>query len=185
MLPIWPGLGSQRRRAGPEGTIGEDRVLTCAVCPRHRGLSPRLSRRQPRHRDRNSVLRRGLTALPVRTRFPYCDLRMGPNVEFVLSELARARARLEDLEGEYSALADPENIALDDEHDSEGSTVGFERARVAGLLGRSRRQVADLEAAARRAVEGSYRYCTSCGREIGTERLSALPATQVCVGCAL
>jgi DnaK suppressor protein len=109
---------------------------------------------------------------------------MRANVEIVVAELARARAGLEDLEAEYSALADPENMALDDEHDSEGSTVGFERARVAGLVGRSRRQVADLEAAARRAVDGSYGYCTSCGREIGTERLSALPATQVCIGCA-
>ena len=62
---------------------------------------------------------------------------MGANVEIVLAELARARAALDDLEAEYSALADPENVVLDDEHDSEGSTVGFERARVAGLLDRS------------------------------------------------
>jgi DnaK suppressor protein len=109
---------------------------------------------------------------------------MGANVEIVLAELARARAALDDLEAEYSALADPENVVLDDEHDSEGSTVGFERARVAGLLDRSRRQVADLQAAVRRAADGSYGYCASCGREIGTERLSALPATEVCIGCA-
>ena len=109
---------------------------------------------------------------------------MGTNVDAVQAELGRARAGLEDLKAEYAALADPENVALDDEHDSEGSTVGFERARVAGLLDRSRRQVADLEAAARRAVDGSYGYCTLCGREVGTERLAALPATQLCIGCA-
>src|SRR5579862_3081705 len=109
---------------------------------------------------------------------------MGTNVDVVQVELARARAGLDDLKAEYAALADPENVALDDEHDSEGPTVGFERARVAGLLERSRRRVADLEAAARRAVDGSYGYCTSCGTEVATERLAALPATQLCISCA-
>jgi DnaK suppressor protein len=109
---------------------------------------------------------------------------MGANVDGLQAELARARARLDDLRAEYAALADPENVALDDEHDSEGSTVGFERARVAGLLDRSRRQVADLEAAAGRAVDGSYGYCTVCGREVGLDRLAALPATQRCIACA-
>jgi DnaK suppressor protein len=109
---------------------------------------------------------------------------MGANVDVVRAELARARARLDDLRAEYTALADPENVALDDEHDSEGPTVGFERARVAGLLDRARRQVAELEAAAGRAVDGSYGYCTVCGREVGPDRLAALPATQRCIVCA-
>jgi RNA polymerase-binding transcription factor DksA len=104
-------------------------------------------------------------------------------IDVVQADLARARAGMEDLEAEYAALADPENVALDDEHDSEGSTVGFERARVAGLLDRSRRRVADLGAAAQRVVAGSYGYCTECGGEVGTERLAALPATQLCIGC--
>jgi len=108
---------------------------------------------------------------------------MRANLDVVQAELTRARAGLEDLEAEYAALADPENVALDDEHDSEGSTVGFERARVVGLVDRSRRLVADLEGAARRMVDGSYGYC-SCGREIGSERLAALPATRHCIGCA-
>lgn len=109
---------------------------------------------------------------------------MGSNTEVVEAELARARAGLTDLEVEYAALADPENVALDDEHDSEGSTVGFERARVAGLLDRTRRRIADLESAAHRAADGSYGYCTSCGGRIGSERLAALPATRLCITCA-
>lgn len=109
---------------------------------------------------------------------------MGIDVDALRAELARARAGLADLAAEFAALADPENVALDDEHDSEGSTVGFERARVGGLLDRARRHVADLEAAARRIGEGSYWYCSSCGAEIGTERLAALPATQLCIDCA-
>lgn len=109
---------------------------------------------------------------------------MGADADRVQVELARARAGLQDLEAEHAALADPENVSLDDEHDSEGSTVGFERARVAGLLDRSRRQVTELEAAVRRAADGSYGYCSSCAREVGPERLAALPATQLCIDCA-
>ena len=109
---------------------------------------------------------------------------MEADVHFVQDQLALARAGLSDLEAEHAALADPEIVALDDEHDSEGATVGFERARVAGLLDRARKRVADLEAAARRAADGSYGRCISCGNEIGSERLSALPATQLCIGCA-
>lgn len=109
---------------------------------------------------------------------------MEANDELVKAELDRARSAVMDLEAEHAALADPENVALDDEHDSEGSTVGFERARVAGLLDRSRRHVAELEAAARRMAEGSYGYCRSCGAEIGTERLAALPTTELCIRCA-
>jgi DnaK suppressor protein len=109
---------------------------------------------------------------------------MGADVDGIRAELARARASLQDLEDEYASLADPENISLDDEHDAEGSTVGFERARVASLLLRSRKQTADLEDAVRRAVDGSYGQCTLCGREVGAERLAALPATQRCIHCA-
>jgi DnaK suppressor protein len=109
---------------------------------------------------------------------------MGLEHGVLRAELARAQAGLADLEREYAALADPQNVALDDEHDSEGSTVGFERARVAGLITRSRRQVADLEDATRRAEAGAYGYCSSCGSEIGTERLAALPATRLCISCA-
>jgi RNA polymerase-binding transcription factor DksA len=109
---------------------------------------------------------------------------MTAEIDSLSDELARARTGLEDLEAEFLALADPDNATLDDEHDSEGSTVGFERARVAGLLARSKRRVADLEAATQRTVDGRYGRCIMCAREIGTERLAALPATQLCIHCA-
>lgn len=100
------------------------------------------------------------------------------------TELGRARRDLADLESEFSALADPDVVALDDEHDSEGSTVGFERARVAGLIERTRRRIADLEGAVRRAAEGSYGICERCGAPIPAERLEALPSTRMCIACA-
>lgn len=100
-------------------------------------------------------------------------------------ELTRALSSLADLRSEFEGLADPDVVALDDEHDSEGATIGFERARVAGLMERAERRVAELEAAVRRAVEGSYRYCDCCGGEIGADRLEALPGTRVCIACAV
>ena len=99
-------------------------------------------------------------------------------------ELDQARAGLADLEAEYAALADPDNIALDDEHDSEGATIGFERARVAGLIERARGRISSLEDAAQRTRDGTYGLCSSCGRGIGAARLAALPATRVCIECA-
>ncbi len=99
-------------------------------------------------------------------------------------ELQRARSDLEDLRAELAELADPAVQSLDDEHDAEGSTIGFERARVWGLVIRAERRVSDLEAAAERARAGSYNRCERCGGQIGGERLEALPATRVCVRCA-
>lgn len=104
--------------------------------------------------------------------------------ELVDEELHRIRAALEDLRAEYRALADPDNVALDDEHDSEGSTVGFERARVAGLIARMAARADSLESARARSVNGTYGSCCRCGAPIGAERLEALPGTQVCIGCA-
>lgn len=108
----------------------------------------------------------------------------GPLVTRLQDELAEARRDLADLEREFSVLADPEVLALDDEHDSEGCTVGFERARVAGLIERARRRIADLQAATRRAGDGSYQSCEACGGRIADERLAALPSTRLCIRCA-
>lgn len=72
----------------------------------------------------------------------------------------------------------------DDEHDVEGSSVGYERARVMALLAHAEGRLADLEAASGRVVAGSYGHCDSCGGPIGDERLAALPTTQRCLSCA-
>jgi RNA polymerase-binding protein DksA len=40
-----------------------------------------------------------------------------------------------------------------------------------------------LEAAGARIAEGSYGICTSCGQDIGFERLRANPAAERCIQC--
>lgn len=100
----------------------------------------------------------------------------------------RARLRLAsvvaDLEADLAAIAEATAASPDDEHDSEGSTVGYERARVGALLARGRRELGDLDAAEGRIAAGTYRACQECGGDIGADRLEALPATCHCVKCA-
>lgn len=99
--------------------------------------------------------------------------------------LRRARARQQDVAEELQAIAESTAGGPDDEHDAEGSTIGYERARVAALLQQASRGVAELEAALARSEEGRYGLCEGCGRAIEEERLAALPTVKLCVSCAL
>lgn len=111
----------------------------------------------------------------------------GDNVPLAHLDDAHAAARRlvddlrEELEGIFTAQqADPP----DDEHDVEGSSVGFERARISALLGPAEAHLEALEGARRRAAAGDYGRCERCGEAIGEERLEALPATTLCIACA-
>ena len=80
---------------------------------------------------------------------------------------------------EAAALSPP-----DDEHDPEGSTVGFERALVIDLLAQAEADVAALDVALAQVDAGTYGQCVACGRGIPPERLAAHPTADRCVGCA-
>ena len=103
--------------------------------------------------------------------------------------LANARAVAErlvdDLRRELDGIitaqeADPP----DDEHDVEGSSVGFERARVTALLASAESTLSELRAADERLQSGDYGRCEVCGVAIGEDRLAAMPTTRRCVTCA-
>ncbi len=98
--------------------------------------------------------------------------------------MARTASAIADLEVELGAIAESTAAGPDDEHDAEGSTVGYERARVSSLLDLARRHLADLEAAGERSRNGIVVRCEACGTSVPAERLAALPATRRCVGCA-
>jgi DnaK suppressor protein len=102
------------------------------------------------------------------------------------SQAAQDRRRMlvdqiDDLEQELAEIILSGSDVPDDEHDPEGSTIGFERARVTALLDHARQELGTLE---RRMVEGDADACVRCGRSIGDERRAALPATDRCIGCA-
>jgi DnaK suppressor protein len=109
--------------------------------------------------------------------------RMELSPELVADE-ERTRIGITDLESELAAIAETTAQVPDDEHDAEGSTVGYERARVTALLVSARVHLADLEKAIGRIQRGEEGHCANCGAPIGEERRAALPATQLCLGCA-
>ena len=104
-----------------------------------------------------------------------------------LSSARRVAQRLVvDLRAELDGIiAVQEADPPDDEHDVEGASVGFERARVTALLSAAERRSAELEEAVRRRDAGEpVGRCSSCGADIGDERLAAVPSARHCVRCA-
>jgi DnaK suppressor protein len=98
---------------------------------------------------------------------------------------ARTRRRIDELQATFDAIVESSDTAnLDDEHDPEGATVGFERAQVLALLERAHAQLAELDAAVERLHLGEYGTCDVCGRPIPDARLVAQPAARACVTCA-
>ncbi|MFI6637304.1 TraR/DksA family transcriptional regulator [Nonomuraea fuscirosea] len=74
--------------------------------------------------------------------------------------------------------------ASDDEHDPEGTSTAFERARVQALLDQTLAHLAELDLASERLRDGTYGTCARCGQRIPIERLQILPAIKTCVNCA-
>lgn len=101
------------------------------------------------------------------------------------AERLAARRLVDDLRTELAGiLGDQEANPPDDEHDIDGSSVGYERARVLALLAAAERQIEELDAVADRIAEGSYGRCEQCRRPIPEDRLTALPTARCCFSCA-
>ncbi|MFG2194997.1 TraR/DksA family transcriptional regulator [Streptomyces sp. NPDC048639] len=98
---------------------------------------------------------------------------------------AATSARIEALSREFDGIVEANAlVAIDDEHDPEGSSTAFERAHVASLLAQAREHLADLDEAMDRLEQGDYGRCEQCGEPIPAERLEARPAARTCVRCA-
>lgn len=101
------------------------------------------------------------------------------------AERASTAAQTVALQREYDGIVEANAlIAVDDEHDPEGSNTAFERAHLGAMLGRARQQLVDLELALERLEAGVYARCEVCGGAIPLERLEILPAVRTCVACA-
>lgn len=106
------------------------------------------------------------------------------DTEALRARLSRVTALRVDLEAELEAIRESTESVPDDEHDPEGSTVGYERARVTALLASTLQEIENLAAGLDRAAAHTYGRCEECGQDIGAERLSALPSATRCVACA-
>jgi DnaK suppressor protein len=76
----------------------------------------------------------------------------------------RTRMQIGELTQQFEAIvASSAFDAVDDEHDPDGATIGFERAQTAALLDAARRHLAEVEDALDRVRTGTYGVCASCG----------------------
>jgi RNA polymerase-binding transcription factor DksA len=106
-------------------------------------------------------------------------------VERLESERAALSAQIGALERDLADIvASAELVATDDEHDPEGATIAFERARVDALLKQARASLGEIDRAEQRLTTGTYGVCERCGQRIPPERLEARPTAATCIGCA-
>lgn len=110
---------------------------------------------------------------------------MSPGEERLLADRAGTLKLIASLSGDWDGVVEASSqTGVDDEHDPEGATIAFERARIEASLSRARARLADIDDALRRLREGTYGTCEQCGGPIGAERLAARPATRTCITCA-
>jgi RNA polymerase-binding transcription factor DksA len=97
----------------------------------------------------------------------------------------RALAQLGALERDFDEIVESSRLAPpDDEHDPEGATIAYERAKVSALVVQAREDLAAFEVALRCLAAGRAPSCERCGGPITTERLMALPGVRTCIACA-
>ncbi|WP_415974063.1 TraR/DksA family transcriptional regulator [Rhodococcus sp. 077-4] len=100
------------------------------------------------------------------------------------AERSRAAHRLDSLRGELASVIEGSRFTTDDdEHDPEGSTIAFERAKIAALITDTQSEMREIDAAVARVAAGTYGFCERCGDEIPAIRLEALPAARRCMQC--
>jgi RNA polymerase-binding transcription factor DksA len=99
-------------------------------------------------------------------------------------EQAHTISRITALEAELADIMSGAGENGDDEHDPEGSTIAFERARTISLLQESRNQLEHIQRALGRVADGTYGTCMHCRGDISPERLVARPEAQSCIRCA-
>lgn len=107
----------------------------------------------------------------------------------ITDALARERSdavrRLADLEQLHLRMVDASrDDNADDEHDTEGQTIAWDRAQNSALVDATRERIAEIDAATARFADGWDGACEVCGRPIPHERLMARPTATRCVSCA-
>jgi RNA polymerase-binding transcription factor DksA len=69
-------------------------------------------------------------------------------------------------------------------HLADLGTDTYEQEMSVSLLENSERALEEIAAALDRIDQGTFGRCEECGRDIGRERLRAIPYTRHCVDCA-
>ncbi len=102
----------------------------------------------------------------------------GDEREILESERVRIEHELSDLGlGESGSLSYDPNFA-------DTSQVTAERGEAEVLASELKGTLTEVEDALVRLEDGTYGRCIKCQKEIGSERLAALPMTPLCITCS-
>src|SRR3954463_6540460 len=100
----------------------------------------------------------------------------------LVADRAATLRRIEALSGDVDAVIEAaSDVATDDEHDPEGATIAFERARVGALLEQARVHLTHIADAGSRIDRGRDGVWGIFGEPIGAERLAARPVARTCI----
>ena len=105
--------------------------------------------------------------------------------EMLLEERERVARALEYLHEENPGSIEDETgeETSFDNHLADTATVTVDREVDYSLEENSVAVLKAIDAALDRIEAGTYGQCQRCGREIGTERLEALPYAELCIEC--
>ena len=98
------------------------------------------------------------------------------------SERERLSATLANLESDAEAQKESlQELSVIDEHQGDIGTETFEREKDLSIIESVQAGLEDIERALQRLADGTYGTCEICSKDIGDERLDAVPATRFCV----
>lgn len=95
-------------------------------------------------------------------------------------------ARLDELLSQVNKIeSDIRHVSDPLDRDSQERSVQLENEDVLEALDEAgRRELGQIRSALKRVANGTYGTCVRCGEAIAAVRLDALPATELCIGCA-
>jgi len=99
-------------------------------------------------------------------------------------ERGRVQSAIKNLSDEHPGSVEDETDDLataSDNHMGDLASVTVNREIDYSLGENSEQVLADIDAALKRIEDGSYGTCTRCGKEIGEERLEAMPWAALCI----
>ena len=96
--------------------------------------------------------------------------------EVLLSKKTELERRVDTI---HNHARDP----LEADSAEQAAQLGNVEVKVA-LENEAMREIAEIRSALQRLERGEYGNCTSCGEEIGKERLAAWPTSAECLDCA-
>jgi RNA polymerase-binding protein DksA len=106
--------------------------------------------------------------------------------EALLEERTRVEAAIQNLHDENPGTLseDAGEETAYDNHLADTATETYDRELDYTLEENSEQILAEIDAALKRIEAGTYGICTNCGKQIGEERLDALPWATLCIDCA-